>query len=287
MESLWSRRSMIVFFAIGFGLPWLGWTTIALLEPQGPVRTMLFYTGDFMSVGGLVATWVAGGRPALASLGRRLIAVRAPIGWSLFAIFSPLIWLTIPRLWSAAQHGGIGRIDPMGLLVYLAPATLIAFTTGPLGEEAGWRGYFLPRLLTRYRPITASVILGLIWGIWHLPLYIKSIFATVGGGAGFVLHTILFSILLTAIWAFTGGSVFWAIIFHYTINITPRVLSGLFPDVKYPFSNTDPVEIASLVAVAVGVVVVVGPARLAARIREVLAGLDQESITADRAAVSR
>ena len=37
----------------------------------------------------------------------------------------------------------------------LAPATLVALTTGPLGEEAGWRGYFLPRLLTRYRPIVA------------------------------------------------------------------------------------------------------------------------------------
>jgi membrane protease YdiL (CAAX protease family) len=271
---------MIVFFAIGFGIPWLGWTTIQLVNPQGPLRTALFYTGDFMTVAGLVATWVAGGRPALRSLWGRIIGVRASLGWILFAIFLPLVWLGIPRLIYAAGHGGIGRFDPAGFLTYLAPATLIAFTTGPLGEEAGWRGYFLPRLLSRYGPIAANVILGVIWGIWHFPLYVKGVFSTPMGGTQFVVHTICFSILLCVLWAFTNGSVFWAIILHYTINVTPGVLSALLPDIQYPDRRVDYVEIAVMIGLTVVTLLAVGR-RFGDRIRDVLVRLEPESIAGD------
>ena len=283
MVTLWSRRSMVVFFAIGFGMPWLGWSIIAILEPQGPLRTMLFYTGDFMSVAGVVATWFAAGRPGLRSLARRVARVRAPLGWALFAIFVPMLWLGVPRLVYAAEHG-LGRVDPAGLVVYLAPATLIAFTTGPLGEEVGWRGYFQPRLLTRYGPVTASILLGFIWGIWHVPLYVKSIFATAGAGANFVFHTVCFAVLFTVLWAFTRGSIFWAMIFHYTINITPRVLSALLPNVHYRDFGTDLIQNLALLVVTVGTVLLVGRGRLTARLREVIDELEAEAIAADRSA---
>ena len=59
MQALWSRRSMIVFFLVGYGIPWLGWSAIAIWNPTGPLRTAPLYTGDFMTVGGFVATFVA------------------------------------------------------------------------------------------------------------------------------------------------------------------------------------------------------------------------------------
>ena len=72
MESIWQRRSVRVFLAIGFGLPWLGWTIIAVTGmTSSPLRTVLFYMGDFMTVAGLVATVVAGGTAALRAMLRR------------------------------------------------------------------------------------------------------------------------------------------------------------------------------------------------------------------------
>ncbi len=283
MQPLWSRRSVIVFFLVGFGIPWLGWSSIAIWNPPAsPLKTALFYTGDFMSVAGLVATYVAGGRPALMSLLGRVVRVKAGIGWMLFALFLPLIWVGIPALVYGLNHGGIGRVNPAGLATYVAPSVLMAFTTGPLGEEAGWRGFFLPRLLTRYSAVAASVILGVIWGIWHFPLYIKSVFSTVGGGLSFTAHTICFAVLLTVLWAFTNGSVFWAIVLHYTVNITPRVIRAVFPHMQSPPEGIDFLEIGLLFALTVGVVLLVRPARLADRLRQVLAGIAPESVAADR-----
>lgn len=80
MESIWRRRSVRIFLAIGFGVPWLGWGIIAItgMGPS-PLRTMLFYTGDFMTVAGLVATAVAGGGRALKAMFRRCLIVGGPV----------------------------------------------------------------------------------------------------------------------------------------------------------------------------------------------------------------
>jgi membrane protease YdiL (CAAX protease family) len=286
MQSLWTRRSMIVFFLVGYGIPWLGWTSIQIWNPAPPLRTALFYTGDFMTVAGFVATFVAGGGVALRALFSRVVRVRAGLGWVLFALFLPLAWLAIPALWYGSQHGGLGPVHLAGLASYLAPATLIAFTTGPLGEEVGWRGYLLPRMLTRYGPVAASLILGFIWGIWHFPLYAKSVFASVGTGASFTVHTMCFAVLMTVLWAFTNGSVFWAIILHYTVNVTPGVIRAVFPEMKSQPANVDLLELGLVIVVTVVVVLAVGPARLAERLKQVVAGLGPEAVVRDQSAVS-
>jgi hypothetical protein len=284
MQALWSRRSMIVFFLVAYGIPWLGWSAIAIWNPSGPLRTALFYTGDFMTVGGFVASVVAGGALALNALARRVVRVRAGIGWVLFAIFLPWIWQGVPALWFGYRHGGIGEVSLSGLTMYVAPSVLMAFTTGPLGEEVGWRGYLLPRMLTRYGAVMASLILGFIWGIWHVPLYIKTVFATVATGTSFTIHTMCFAVLMTVLWAFTNGSVFWAIIFHYTVNVTPRVIHAMFPQMQTEPPNVDYLELTFLIVLTAAVVFVVGRARLAERLRAVMAGLSAESIERDRAA---
>src|SRR5574337_857223 len=63
-----------------------------------------------------------------------------------------------------------------GALAIFLPAQFLwllfyLLTTGPLGEELGWRGFALPRLLKRFNPFVASLVLGAIWGVWHLPSF--------------------------------------------------------------------------------------------------------------------
>ena len=87
-----------------------------------------------------------------------------------------MITLTIPCgitltsfLLVGLSGDGVGTINPAGFSMYLAPAVLMNFTTGPWGEEAGWRGYLTPKLLQTQNAIVASLLVGFLWGIWHLP----------------------------------------------------------------------------------------------------------------------
>lgn len=99
------------------------------------------------------------------------------IWWCFCLLGSPLI-----MLFSLAIHTILGGeqpryLDPMHLVTSLEqwPGIIIVFlyilVFSALGEEVGWRGYFLPRLLKRTSPFLASLILGLIWACWHLPLF--------------------------------------------------------------------------------------------------------------------
>ena len=90
---------------------------------------------------------------------------------------------------------------------------------GPLGEELGWRGFALPRLLEGRSALSAGVILGIIWGVWHLPAFL------IGGTPQhsmslplFIIGAVGISVLMT--WAFKGtrGSIVSAVLIHWTFN---------------------------------------------------------------------
>ncbi len=263
MTSLWQRRSIATFFAVGFGLPWLGWTINQVTTLEPPMRTMLFYFGDFMTVAGLVATFSAGGPAALRALLSRCLRGGRPLWWA-FALLLPLAWTLAGRVGYGLGHGGVGGFDPGGFAGFVAPAAWLAMTTGPLGEEAGWRGYFLPRLLGRVEPLTASLILGLIWAVWHVPLYVRSTFSTLAGGLTFTLSVICFTILATVLFHRTRGSLLLAVLFHWAVNVSPDVADRLLPGVSAPEGVQRWYDLAALIVITVIVAGVTGWRRLGA-----------------------
>ena len=84
------------------------------------------------------------------------------------------------------------------------------------------------------------------------------------------------------VWAHTRGSVFWAIILHWTINVTANVVAAVFPDIRPPVDEARWLLAGSLAAVTAGVVALVGPSRLRSKVAETRATLGAESIDADR-----
>jgi membrane protease YdiL (CAAX protease family) len=117
---------------------------------------------------------------------------------------------------------------PVSARQVLAATPLLLFTTaqvisnaGPLGEELGWRGYALPRLLERASPLMAGLILGLIWTAWHVPAFLFSgiVSSSWTNLPWYALGTIGLSLLMTALFIRTRGSVLIAgVIPHFVIN---------------------------------------------------------------------
>jgi len=122
-------------------------------------------------------------------------------------------WIGEPVDWKYGLPPAM--IVPIGLLIWLL---------GAIPEEFGWRGYALPRLLENKNPLYASLILGAIWALWHLPLhFIPTTTQYVIPIWEYVLQTIILSIIYTWLFLETGGSILVAGIFHAMGNITGAV----------------------------------------------------------------
>ena len=161
---------------------------------------------------------------------------------------------------------------------------VLAFTTGPLGEEVGWRGFLEPRMLKRYPPLAASLMIGVIWSIWNFPLYLERWFSSPATFVTFTLNTMCYSVIMTVLWGFTRASVFWAIMLHWSVNISGGVVASVFPEIgsRGPPNVPDVGENVTMVLVTVAVVALVGRERLSRKLEDALHTLKGESIDADR-----
>ena len=114
---------------------------------------------------------------------------------------------------------------------------VILFAMGPLGEELGWRGYLLPKLNTNFHIIKANMILGIIWGLWHLPLFfilgsLQNQFVLTHGFFlamfGYMIYTILLSVFMGIMYEKTNGSVCAQVLIHTTANLSIGMMPIVF-----------------------------------------------------------
>ncbi|MEM4164350.1 MAG: type II CAAX endopeptidase family protein [Nitrososphaerales archaeon] len=143
-------------------------------------------------------------------------------------------------------------------LLIIGAFIYIFFLGGPLEEEFGWRGYALDRLQARFNVLLSSIMLGFMWGIWHLPLFfIPNMYPYYLIPLwGFMLSIILGSILFTWLYNNTGGSILVAMLFHTTSNLSHFI----FPTLETEFGGLYSI-ILTLIAVVV-VLAIYGPKRM-------------------------
>jgi uncharacterized protein len=214
------QRQIVVYFVTVFALTW-GVAGLLLAAPDflasrfGPVRVDTpFYAALFFA-----AVWV----PSLWSritrwrVGRWSLYVLAGIplfyyatDWLLYAV------LRIPQGTPHYSHYLYGWIVA---LVHGA----IVLDPGPLGEEVGWRGFAFPRLLQVVPFWRAELVLGSLWGLWHVPaFYIAATGQSTLSMGWFVLGAIALSFVMGTVYLSTGGSVLFAgFIVHYFANQLP------------------------------------------------------------------
>ncbi|HZA04242.1 MAG TPA: type II CAAX endopeptidase family protein [Propionibacteriaceae bacterium] len=225
-----SRHPLVVFFLLAFVLTWVVWVPRAVGVPVGILAQLWTW---IPAVAAVLAAALTGGRAAV----RRLLAalVRWRVGWPWYvlvllgpAVFAALVAAAYALLggsWTTAFPAATTGLGSLVLFLFL-----LTLTDG-VGEEMGWRGFALPRLLERYSALIASVVLGVLWGLWHLPLVFTEGLGLFGQPIWLLLADITAkSILFTWVFLRTRGSVLIAALLHGTTNLflvsPPVTVSG-------------------------------------------------------------
>lgn len=213
---------LLAFFAVTFAWSWACWLLSSMLRPQWPIVGMvLFIAGSFgPGIAAIALVRYASGRDGLHRWLRRSLQWRVGGRWLAFSFFLPLAVMAL----AAAGHivlGGAIAPSPASGHVFLAVLNfgLVLLLGGPLGEEFGWRGYALPVLQEHYSWRVASLILGGVWGAWHLPLFYMADTAQSHIPIGlFMASTIALSVLFAWLFNRTRESVLPALILHTAVN---------------------------------------------------------------------
>lgn len=218
------------FFAVAFAFSWAFWIPNALAAngvalPEG-VANFLAGPLNPAAFGPTFAAFLLtllyrGGRGVVQLL-KRGVDFRFGKGWLAAILLLPLVIFGGSVF--AAILAGVRPFDPS--VITNPPFALIAFfvilfTAGPLQEEFGWRGYALPRLQSCFSALTASLIVGFFWWLWHLPaVFIPGRFMADSLPVFLALAAVIMLASVLFTWAYnnTNGSVLAALLMHAAMN---------------------------------------------------------------------
>ena len=219
------------FFGLTFFLTWICWIPAGLLpsEHYGLLIKILHYAGGIApTIVTLLLLYLYSDRQERKNYWQRLTNIKL-----INKVWVAVILLTIPVLTAIGVvfdsfFGGAGNEvasnfthDPLTLI----PFAIFTLLFGPLPEEMAWRGYALDGLQARWNALSASLILGTAWTLWHLPLFLIDGTYQFGLGVGtpqfwlYMLDKIPQSILMTWIFNNNNRSIVSAILFHFMINL--------------------------------------------------------------------
>lgn len=199
---------------------------------------VLFLPGTFAP--GIVALWLtfrSGSEAKKRELIDRLFAWQVPARFYLFAV----TYMAAARLTAAALYRvSSGAWPAFGTVpIYLMLFAIVFSTPVQAGEEIGWRGYALPRLAALTGFPVASVILGVIWAVWHLPLFLLANTDSTGQPfLPYLLFVMAISVAITWLYLKSDGSLLLVMLMHAAINNTIGIVPSTQREPTGAFSLT-------------------------------------------------
>ena len=232
-----------------------------------PTVLLLVLGGLSPALAALILTYLTQGPEGRHDYWRRVIAIkRIRIGWyGVIFLLSPL-YSAMALLTGIFIEGKVPLLETAASYLR-SPLTILPFATftllyGPVPEELGWRGYALDRLQRKWGALTSSIVLGVFWSLWHLPMFfmkgslmsevfpLGSVRFWIAFGPGILAE----SVIMTWIYNNTQRSTLSAILFHFMMNFT-----GEFLRLPGDFKNY---QFLWLIVIAIVVVIIWGPATL-------------------------
>lgn len=223
------RSGLLRFFAGTFALRWsadlwmlLAYAGVLPINLAGRLA-LASLAGASPSVTAFWLTWRERGRPGVHDLLGAAMRRRFAWKWYALSILLPVV----------AVYGGVSAYaflsgwPPEQWVLPGLPGAFASAVAPPLGEEFGWRGYALPRLQARSGALPASLVIGAVWSVWHLPLFFMP------GEGEFHVPFIVFlvetgigwSVLMTWLYNRSGGALLTALLFHgagnFALNTAP------------------------------------------------------------------
>jgi len=233
-----------LFFVLTFAMSWPIWIVEGALSLHiaSEAGFALFLLGVFgPTLSALILTRLTSGGTGVRALVGRVKVWRVGPKWYLF-VFLLFGVITAAGIALASTLGGF-PLKPENLQPwYLVPIlfVIIFFLGGPIQEEFGWRGYALPRLQASQSALSSALVVGVIWGIWHLPLYWlkgsgQNTYVSGSGdpvtivqsAAVFVAATVAMSIIYAFVYNGTRGSLLLPLLLHASINTSDGWLSSM------------------------------------------------------------
>ena len=231
-----------LFFFLTYVVTWASWLGAWAISDGGFARAGLwmlpFYLGVFAP--GFVAVWLTfrgEGSAGVRALLSRLVQWEAGIRWYVFA----LTYMAAIKLAAALIHRlatgewPLFGNEPLYLMLAATLGSMVVF--GQSGEEVGWRGYALPRLAGRIGLGRASIVVGIMWASWHLPLFFVPGTGTTGQSFPiYMLGVIAISVAIAWLYQRTNGSLFLTMLMHSAINNTKDIVPSVGPVPTNPFA---------------------------------------------------
>jgi membrane protease YdiL (CAAX protease family) len=240
-SSVSKMSSPWLFFVLALGWSWLFWIPAAVLglsfrTPAGALLGLVGMLGPMLAAIGL--TYFTEGVEGKRDYWLRIVDFKR-IGprWYL------VIFLFVPVLMSVTACLDIlsgGSAEPfkqaarpfLSSPLSIIPYALVTMFIGPFPEELGWRGYVLDRLQTKFNALLSGLILGVVWALWHVPLFfIKDTYQYNQGAWSewfwlFMIGIIPLSVIFTWIFNNTNRSTLAVILFHFMVNFTDQILNA-------------------------------------------------------------
>jgi membrane protease YdiL (CAAX protease family) len=226
-----TSRYLILYFLLAYAFSWaigipLALGQAGLITPPPPLWLhYLVAYGPLLSA--LIVTWVSEGKPGLSLLARRVALWKVSPVWWVVALFPLLLGWAVIFLLNRAAGAEIG-LASLGQVNFLPPlgfgALALWLLTFGIGEETGWRGFALPRLQQGRSALSATLILGSLWALWHLPQFFY-LFEP-GMAVGWLIGLFAGAIVLTWLFNSTGGSVLLVAVWHGCFNFITASSAG-------------------------------------------------------------
>ncbi len=189
---------------------------------------LLIFSAIGPALAAVIVTRAAYGKTRVRDLLKPLILWRVSLVWYLVAVFGPIVLLLAGQGITKWLGFSATQTTPQGELFPLAISAFVMSLFSNPWEEVGWRGFALPHLQKRYTALVATFIVGILWGLWHLPLFFwKGNPISEYPFLPWFISTVTGAFIYTWLYNSTKGSLLLVTLFHIALNTFGVVISGV------------------------------------------------------------